>query len=218
MKGAGAVWALAGKGLWTHKARLTLSVMAVVLGVAFIAGTLLLTDSLTAGITKLAPRRATATVRAASSLEEDARPTLPADLPARLRRLEGVRAAAGKVLGGVQREPVTGSVRGPSLGLSWPEDASLSPLELVACQPPGPGEAAVNAGFARSDHVGVGDEVQVATGQGTTELRVSGIVRVNGTDGVTLASASWVFCWVFGVLTGPVTVSAPPMVVVPPVD
>ena len=188
MKGVGAVWALAGKGLWTHKARLTLSVMAVVLGVAFIAGTLLLTDSLTAGITKLAPRRATATVRAATSLEEDARPALPADLPARLRRLEGVRAAAGKVLGGVQLEPVTGNVRGPSLGLSWPEDASLSPLELVAGQPPGAGAAAVNAGFARSDHVGVGDVVQVATGQGTSELRVSGIVRVNGTDGAGPAS------------------------------
>jgi len=188
VKGAGAVWALAGKGLWTHKARLTLSVMAVVLGVAFIAGTLLLTDSLTAGITKLAPRRATATVRAATSLEEDARPALPADLPARLRRLEGVRAAAGKVLGGVQLEPVTGNVRGPSLGLSWPEDASLSPLELVAGQPPGAGAAAVNAGFARSDHVGVGDVVQVATGQGTSELRVSGIVRVNGTDGAGPAS------------------------------
>ena len=46
----------------------------------------------------------------------------------------------------------------------------------------------MNAGFARSDHVGVGDEVQVATGQGTTELRVSGIVRVNGTDGAGPAS------------------------------
>ena len=188
MKGAGAVWALAGKAMWAHKSRLTLSVLAVVLGVAFIAGTLLLTDSLTAGIGNLAPRRATATVRAASSLEEEARRALPADLPVRLRRLDGVRAAAGKVLGGVQLQPVTGSVRGPSLGLSWPEDASLSPLELVAGQPPGAGEAAVNAGFARSDHVGVGDEVQVATGQGTTELRVSGIVRVNGTDGAGPAS------------------------------
>jgi putative ABC transport system permease protein len=188
VNGAGAMWALAGKGLWAHKARLTLSVLAVVLGVAFIAGTLLLTDSLTAGITKLAPRRATATVRAASTLEGEARPVLPTDLPERLRRLEGVRAAAGKVLGGVQLRPVTGSVRGPSLGLSWPEDASLSPLELVAGQPPGAGEAAVSAGFARSDHVGVGDEVEVATGQGTTELRVSGIVRVNGTDGAGPAS------------------------------
>jgi putative ABC transport system permease protein len=188
VNGAGAVWALAGKAMWAHKARLTLSVLAVVLGVAFVAGTLLLTDSLTAGIGNLAPRRATATVRAASSLEEEARPALPADLPARLRRLEGVRAAAGRVLGGVQLQPVTGSVRGPSLGLSWPEDASLSPLELVAGQPPGAGEAAVSAGFARSDHVGVGDEVQVATGQDTTELRVSGIVRVNGTDGAGPAS------------------------------
>jgi putative ABC transport system permease protein len=188
VKGAGAVGALAGKGLWAHKARLTLSVLAVVLGVAFIAGTLLLTDSLTAGIAKLAPRRATATVRATSTLEGEARPALPADLPARLRGLDGVRAAAGKVLGGVQLKPVTGSVRGPSLGLSWPEDASLSPLELVAGQPPGAGEAAVSAGFARSDHVGVSDEVQVATGQGTTELRVSGIVQVNGTDGAGPAS------------------------------
>ncbi len=176
------------QGVWAHKARLTLSVLAVVLGVAFIAGTLLLTDSLTAGIGNLAPRQATATVRATSTLEEEARRALPADLPARLRRLDGVRAAAGKVLGGVQLKPVTGSVRGPSLGLSWPEDASLSPLELVAGQPPGAGEAAVSAGFARSDHVGVGDEVEVATGQGTTELRVSGIVRVNGTDGAGPAS------------------------------
>jgi putative ABC transport system permease protein len=188
VNGAGAMWVLAGKAMWAHKARLTLSVLAVVLGVAFIAGTLLLTDSLTAGIANLAPRRATATVRATSSLEGDARSALPADLPARLRRLGGVRAAAGKILGGVQLRPVTGSVRGPSLALSWPEDASLSPLELVAGQPPGDGEAAVSAGFARSDHVGVGDEVQVATGQGTTELRVSGIVRVNGTDGAGPAS------------------------------
>ncbi|HWD46282.1 MAG TPA: FtsX-like permease family protein [Actinomycetota bacterium] len=188
MNGAGAMWALASKGLRAHKARLTLSVLAVVLGVAFIAGTLLLTDSLTAGITKLAPRRATATVRAASTLEGEARPVLAADLPERLRRLEGIRAAAGKVLGGVQLRPVIGSVRGPSLGLSWPEDASLSPLELVTGQPPGAGEAAVSAGFARSDHVGVGDEVEVATSQGTTELRVSGIVRVNGTDGAGPAS------------------------------
>jgi putative ABC transport system permease protein len=183
VSGAGAVWALAGRGLWAHRARLTLSVLAVVLGVAFIAGTLALTDSLTAGIANLAPERATATVRAAATLAEEARPALPADLPGRLRRLEGVQGAAGKVLGGVQLKPVTGSVKGPSLGLSWPEDAALSPLELVAGRAPRPGEAAVSAGFARSDHVRVGDAVQVATAQGSGELRVSGIVRVDGRDG-----------------------------------
>jgi putative ABC transport system permease protein len=183
VSGAVAVWALAGRGLWAHRARLILSVLAVVLGVAFIAGTLALTDSLTAGIAKLAPERATATVRATSALAEEARPALPADLPGRLRRLAGVQAAAGKVLGGVQLKPVTGSVKGPSLGLSWPEDPALSPLELVAGRPPRPGEAAVSAGFARSDRVRVGDAVQVATAQGSSELRVSGIVRVNGRAG-----------------------------------
>ncbi|HEX2373714.1 MAG TPA: FtsX-like permease family protein [Actinomycetota bacterium] len=188
MSGTRAVWALAGRGLWAHKARLTLSVLSVVLGVAFIAGTLLLTDSLTAGIGNLAPRRVTATARALATLEEDARPPLPADLPARLRRLDGVEAAAGKVLGGVQLKSVTGSVQGPSLGLSWPEDPALSPLQLVAGRPPGGGEVAVSAGFARSDHVGVGDAVQVATGQGMDELRVSGIVRVNGAGGAGPAS------------------------------
>jgi putative ABC transport system permease protein len=186
--GAGAVLALARRGLRAHKARLALSVLAVVLGVAFIGGTLLLTDSLAAGVAGLAPRRATATVRAATTLEEQTRPALPADLPARLRRLDGVRAAAGKVLGGVQLRPVSGSVRGPSLGLSWPQDPALSPLELVAGRPPAGGEAAVSAGFARADRVEVGDAVQVATGQGTAELRVSGIVRVNGAGGAGPAS------------------------------
>jgi putative ABC transport system permease protein len=183
VSGTGAVVALAGRGLWAHRARLALSVLAVVLGVAFIAGTLTLTDSLTAGIVNLAPERATATVRTATTLAEEARPPLPADLPGRLRRLEGVEAAAGKVLGGVQLRAATGSVKGPSLGLSWPEDAALSPLELVAGRPPGPGEAAVSAGFAGGDHLRVGDGVQVATAQGSRELRVSGIVRVNGRDG-----------------------------------
>jgi putative ABC transport system permease protein len=130
--GTGAVLALARGTLRAHKARLALSVLAVVLGVACIGGTLLLTDSLTAGVANLAPRRATATVRAATTLEQETRPALPADLPARLRRLDGVSAAAGKVLGGVQLRPVTGSVRGPSLGMSWPQDATLSPLELVS--------------------------------------------------------------------------------------
>jgi putative ABC transport system permease protein len=184
VSGAVAVWALAARGLWVHRARLVLSVLAVVLGVAFIAGTLLLTGSLTAGIADLAPARATATVRAATTVAEEARPALPAGLPGRLRRLEGVQAAAGKVLGGVQLKPVTGSVKGPSLGLSWPEDAALSPLELVAGQAPRAGEAVVSAGFARSDRVRVGDAVQVATAQGSRELRVSGIVRVNGRDGI----------------------------------
>src|SRR5918996_4593933 len=167
VSGAGAGWALAGRGLWAHRARLTLSVLAVVLGVAFIAGTLLLTDSLTAGIADLAPARATATVRSATTLAQEARPALPADLPGRLRRLEGVQAAARKVLGGVQLKPVTGSVKGPSLGLSWPEDAALSPVQLVAGRPPRPGEAAVSAGFAHGEQVRVGDAVQVATAQGS---------------------------------------------------
>jgi putative ABC transport system permease protein len=183
VSGASAVWALAGRGLWAHRARLALSVLAVVLGVAFITGTLALTDSLTAGITSLAPERATATVRAATTLAEETRPALPAELPDRLRRLEGVQAAAGKVMGGVQLKPVTGTVKGPSLGLSWPEDAALSALELVAGQAPRPGEAVVSTGFARGEHLRVGDAVQVATAQGSSELRVGGIVRVNGRDG-----------------------------------
>jgi putative ABC transport system permease protein len=190
VRGTGAVWTLAGTGLWTHKARLTLSALAVVLGVAFIAGTLLLTDSLSAGIAALAPQRASATVRAATTLQGEARPALPADLPARLRHLDGVRAAAGKVIGGVQLRPERGDVAGPSLGLSWPEDARLSPLQLVAGQPPRGGEAAVSAGFARSGQVGVGDAVEVATSQGTTDLRISGIVRVNGSDGAGPASVA----------------------------
>ena len=138
MTGAGAVWALAGKGLWAHRGRLTLSVLAVVLGVAFIAGTLLLTDSLTAGIGNLAPRQATATVRAASTLEGEARPALPADLPARLRRLEGIRAAAGKVLGGVQLKPLTGSVRGRRWGCPGPRTPRCPPLSLSPANRPAP--------------------------------------------------------------------------------
>ena len=118
MNGAGAVWVLAGKGLWAHRGRLTLSVLAVVLGVAFIAGTLLLTDSLTAGIGNLAPRRATATVRAPSTLEGEARPGAagrpagaaapPGGGPGRGR--QGPRWGAARARDRQRQGPVAGAV------------------------------------------------------------------------------------------------------------
>ena len=128
-----------------------------------------MTDNPTAASPSLAPRRATATVRATSTLEGEARRASPADLPAWLRRLDGVRAVAGKVLGGGQLKPMTGSVRGRSTGAVVARDARRRPWSLSPANRPAPGEAPVSVGFARSDDVGVGDEVQVATGQGTTE-------------------------------------------------
>ncbi|HKC29006.1 MAG TPA: ABC transporter permease, partial [Jatrophihabitans sp.] len=47
------MWTFAARNLWAHKRRLTATVLAVALGVAFLAGTLLLTDTLRANFDKL---------------------------------------------------------------------------------------------------------------------------------------------------------------------
>ena len=101
------------KGLLAHKLRLALTALAIVLGVAFISGTFVLTDTLNNTFTVLFGsiyQKIDFQVRGVAQLGSGANATrneLPESLLATVRRVPGVAAAQGQVGGTPSSWPTT---------------------------------------------------------------------------------------------------------------
>ena len=90
------------KGLWARKLRTALTGFAVVIGVAFVAGTFIFTDTIDASFKDLFERTQKGTdvsVQARLAVEEPFAPppTMPADTLERVRAVAGVDEAVGSV-------------------------------------------------------------------------------------------------------------------------
>ena len=128
---------VAWKGLLGHKVRFALTTLAVVLGVAFVVGSFVFTDTLGRAFDNLftdAFAGTDVTVRATQGLEElGAEPVrLPDDLLGEIEAVEGVDEAWGSVAGlvqvtSVEAQPGFGP---PTLALSWQETDRPGPFEL----------------------------------------------------------------------------------------
>src|SRR6516165_7271245 len=99
------MFALTWKGLWMRKRRLTGAVFAIVLGVAFLAGSLALGDTLSSNFNQLftsANAGTDAVVRSATSVGNGInapRPLVPQALVATIRRVPGVADAQAQIAG-----------------------------------------------------------------------------------------------------------------------
>jgi putative ABC transport system permease protein len=192
------------KGILAHKLRLFLTAIAVVLGVAFVAGTFVLTDTINKTFDTLFTEISAGTdvtVRAASGFGDDAggldtatRDTIPSSLLDSVRRAPGVESADGTVSGYAQfvdKEGKAVSTGGaPTLGFNWTEPG-LSPLTLRSGrEPQRAGEVVVDAVTAREHDFAVGDRVRVLFRGPTEEFTVVGITGFGEADnlaGATLA-------------------------------
>src|SRR3954465_8278575 len=90
------------RGLWAPKLRTGLPGFAVVLGVAFVAGTFVFTDTIDASFKDLFERAqkgtdVTATPKVAGGEAFRAPPTMPASILDRVKAVDGVDAAQGNV-------------------------------------------------------------------------------------------------------------------------
>lgn len=181
------------RNLRVHKLRLVLSGVAIVLGVGFVAGTLIFTDTLNRTFTDLFTQTVTdVVVTPVQSIEADdaagATLTLPSDLLDKVSAVAGVDKAAGQVfLDGVTiidpaGEPV-GQAGPPQFGSNWEDDERLTPYRLQeGAGPTGPGEVAIDSVSAEKAGYQVGDTVSLVTPQGQMEARLTGIFRF-GTSG-----------------------------------
>jgi len=191
------------KGLFGRKLRTVLTAIAIVLGVAMVSGTFVLTDSIDQAFDSIFTdsRKGSDLVisgKSAFDLGDDSgssAPTLPDSLVATVRGLEGVEAAEGSVDGTAQLIGDNGKAvvygGAPNLGFSIANGASpFNPLTLVEGRWPGPNEVVIDTATAGKEDFGVGDLVAVQARGPIQRLTVSGLVKfgtVSTIGGATLA-------------------------------
>ncbi|WP_033220820.1 ABC transporter permease [Kitasatospora phosalacinea] len=164
------------RSLLAHRRRLLGTVLSIVLGVAFLTGTMVLGDTLRANFDTLfadANAGTDAVVRSAQVLDVPnvpggVRAPLEESLTARLRTAPGVGAAEPSVQGagqliGADGEPVGGQGP-PTLAGNWIDDPKLNPYRLAEGRAPAaPGEAVINRGAAKAGGLKVGDSTVLRT-------------------------------------------------------
>ncbi len=181
-----------------HKGRLALSALAVVLGVAFVAGTYVFTDTLQRTFSDLFDTAQPDVV--VSPAGEDGQAsvgntaTLPDEAADVVASVPGVASSSGVVqtigvtLIDAEGEPV-GSTGPPTIGVGWGDDPELSPLRLVEGRAPAaPDEIAIDTEAFESGGFGLGDTVRVLTPGPSLEATLVGVFRF-GTNGA-LAGAT----------------------------
>ncbi|QYG93535.1 ABC transporter permease [Iamia sp. SCSIO 61187] len=176
------------RNLLAHKGRTLLTALAVVLGVGFVVGSFVVTDSLRASIDQLftdITSGVDVSVRAESDLPgagaTESRGRIPADLVPVVQDVDGVAAAEGTVGGyaqlvDAQGEPMT-TTGAPFLGVSWGHVDALRPATLDTGRGPvGAGEIAIDRGTAQDAGFDVGDRTTVLLADGSQpEVEIVGI-------------------------------------------
>lgn len=188
------------KNILAHKFRSLALLVTVVLGVSFVAGTYVLTDTITRVFNDIFSEAYSAVdvnVRTVSELGTDAaREPVPASLLATVESVPGVQDAEGGIFDiGADIVDAEGSRVGnkmaPTFGLSWAANDQLSPLELRAGhKPTGPDQVAIDARSFDDGHFHLGDTVQIVTPTGPhtfTLVGVAGFGRASNIAGATLA-------------------------------
>jgi putative ABC transport system permease protein len=190
------------KGLLAHKLRLALTALAIVLGVTFISGTFVLTDTLQNTFTVLFGNiyaKVDFQVRGVAQLGTGANATrneLPESLLATVRGVPGVQAAQGEVTGYAQfvaRDGKAISTGGaPTLAVAFDPDQQISPLHLIAGGPPAaPEDVVMDAGTAQKYDFTVGQTVRILSAGPPRTFTITGITEfgtANNLAGATLAA------------------------------
>jgi putative ABC transport system permease protein len=176
-----------------HKGRLLLSALAVVLSVAFVAGSLIFSDTVTRTFDRLfASTSADVTVEPKqdlkSSVPTGATETVPASLADQVAKVAGVAATHADV--SVQNivvvdsknksvGPTTGA---PTIATDW-YLTDRSPVKLTSGHAPqGAGEALLDADTADNKHVKIGDTLAVQAQPGTFHVEIVGIATFTTTN------------------------------------
>ena len=185
------------KRLLANKLRLVATALAVSLGVAFLAGTLVLTDTVTQTFDRLfasvyggtdAVVRAKATFSGPEN-SGDQRGRVAATLITAVRQLPGVGHAEGSVLGYARiidkdGDPIGNPANGaPTLGGSWSSWERLNPFTLVSgTAPERSDEVVIDKQSADAAGFALGDTITVLAQGPPRTFRVSGIVKFGDAD------------------------------------
>ncbi|MGY1770910.1 ABC transporter permease [Blastococcus sp. SYSU D00813] len=191
------MWRTTWRNLLAHKLRLAMSGLAIVLGVAFVGGTLIFTDTLSKTFNSLF-ESTSADVNVARAAAFDQGLTgpggsasyVPAELVEEIAGVDGVAAVEGYVQAeGVYILERDGEVLdtggAPGLGINWNTEEAVSPNTLVDGRAPsGPGEVAIDTNAAEETGFRVGDTITLLTPGPRIEAELVGTFRFGDSGGL----------------------------------
>jgi putative ABC transport system permease protein len=173
------------RDLWSRKLRTILTMLAIVLGVAMIAGTYVITDQINSGFHNIFEKAAvgtdvTITHKAAFSGSNvfSSGGSLPVGLLAQVQGVNGVAAAAGSVAGSgavVLNGKSVSTGGAPTLVFSVAPARFSRSKYIAGAAPTKDGTVAINAKLASDKHLKPGDTIGLATEQGVQQVAVSGV-------------------------------------------
>jgi putative ABC transport system permease protein len=196
------------KGLLAHKLRFLLTALAVMLGVAFMSGTMVLTDTISRTFDNLfadVNRGTDAYVRSRQSLSSGfggparrQRGRVPASLVPEIESVDGVQAAQGRLQFYAQLVDKKGDAIGnpgqgaPTFGFNWVPNRRLEPYKLQpgSRAPQGPEQVVIDAASAKDAGFKVGDQVTILTQGPPQQYRIVGIAKFGDADSAAGSTAA----------------------------
>ena len=188
------------KSLAERRTRAVLTALAIVLGVAMIAGSFILTDTIDRAFTTIFNSSYTQTdlvVRGKPVVADSmsGAPTIPAQLLPKVRALPGVAAAAGSLVDfsgtantakliGEDGEVIAGD--NPTFGFGVdPSQPRFNPLKLAeGSWAAGPDQMVIDVSTAKAHGFAVGDRVGVSSDGPVRTFTVTGLARFGGVDSI----------------------------------
>jgi putative ABC transport system permease protein len=185
------------KGLAGRKLRASLSAFAIILGVAMVSGTFVLTDTMNGAFDSIITqsyKNADVVVSGKTAFNTDSNgntvqpPSFPESVLAKIRALPDVNAAAGsltddktKLVGRDGKIVATGGAPNLAFSVDPHGDQRFNPLEVTAGNwPQGPNEVAIDSGTASKKHYAVGDTIGIQSRGPVQQFLVAGIVKLPG--------------------------------------
>ena len=176
------MWNVTVKGLFARKLRLGLTALSIILGVTFVSGTLVLTDTLHSTISSLYGniyQRIDFEVQAPGILN------IPELTLSKVRQVSGVAYANGSVSGNAQfvardGTPVKTGIE-PATGLSFDPNQQLSAFRLVKGKAPTTADGVVmDQATAQKYHFAVGNRVRILLPGSPQIFTITGIAALLG--------------------------------------
>lgn len=183
------------KNLLGHKLRMFLTGFAIILGVGFVSGTYIFTDSISTTFNNLFGEvysGVDVTVRPKQAdFGDEVKRTLSPSLVEEIKKVDGVSVVAPGVNGyaqlvGKDGKPIGGQGP-PTLGFDWTIEPGLQVLKINEGDgraPTAPGEVIIDKATATTNGFVVGDKIQILLQGPAEEFTLVGIATFGSADGL----------------------------------
>jgi len=180
------------RNFFAHKGRMALSAIAVLLSVAFVCGTLVFTDTMTATFDKLFGSTASDVTVSAPKVDHEQHTGLPDMVPAslqdKLTHVSGVAKSDPDVtstdvtVADAKNNKISPSSGAPTIVSNW-DPTETRAVELSSGHlPQGPNDAVLDSDTASKHDLKIGDTLRVIAAPGDFDLTISGIVTFKTTN------------------------------------